>query len=376
MNITGNKTIAVDFGASQDAFLRQSLDLAVSGTLAPGVELTGVLSDRNTPVTTTGATQDLQSLDRVLIELRAPRAAATLGDLTIDVAEGEFARLQRRLKGVRGEFSSDAVRVNAAAASAEGEYRRQQFFGEEGRQGPYVLTDRDGNAGVSIVAESEVVTVDGVRMTRGESADYAIDYERAQLTFTNRRPITFASRITVEYQYTVNRYRRNLATAGGRWSGGAFNAFTQVITEGDDKGRPLDFELTARDVAALQRAGDSLAFVGGSGVTAGGGDYDSVRVNGELVYAYSGPGAGEFHHLRLCRDRAGRVRGGSATAAARVEAGVVRRGRRTRRDPLVGRRRGALAPGSQHVFPGRRPGQRRSRGSRDALVRGCTGGHR
>src|SRR4029078_13439580 len=47
LNIYGNKTGAVDFGSSQDAFLRQSLDLAVSGTLAPGVQLTGVLSDRN-----------------------------------------------------------------------------------------------------------------------------------------------------------------------------------------------------------------------------------------------------------------------------------------------------------------------------------------
>src|SRR5262245_42536025 len=39
LTLTGNKTIAVDFGSSQDVFLRQSLDLSVSGTLAPGVEL-------------------------------------------------------------------------------------------------------------------------------------------------------------------------------------------------------------------------------------------------------------------------------------------------------------------------------------------------
>src|SRR6185503_15242980 len=66
LNFTGNKTVTVDFGSSQDAFLRQSLDLAVSGSLAPGVQLTGVLSDRNTPLSASGSTQDLQSLDRVL----------------------------------------------------------------------------------------------------------------------------------------------------------------------------------------------------------------------------------------------------------------------------------------------------------------------
>ena len=67
--MSGNKTLAVDFGSSQDAFLRQSLDLAVSGSLAPGVRLTGVLSDRDLPLNAGGTTEGLQSLDRVLSEL-------------------------------------------------------------------------------------------------------------------------------------------------------------------------------------------------------------------------------------------------------------------------------------------------------------------
>lgn len=292
LTLTGNKTIAVDFGSSQDASLRQSLDLAVSGTLAPGVELTGVLTDRNTPLSATGATQDLQSLDRVLVELRAPRATATLGDLTLDARQGEFGRLERRLQGVRGTWATGPMQFEAAAASAAGEYRRMQFFGVEGRQGPYTLTDRDGAEGITVVAGSEVVMLDGERLTRGESADYAIDYERAQLTFSNRRPITFASRITVEYQYAVNRYRRNFAAAGGRWQQGGRYLFTQVVTEGDDQGRPLDQALNEADRLTLAASGDSLAI--GPGVTGGGGDYDSVRVAGGLVYAFAGPDSGEF----------------------------------------------------------------------------------
>jgi hypothetical protein len=292
LTLTGNKTVAVDFGSSQDAFLRQSLDLAVSGTLAPGVELTGVLTDRNTPLSATGATQDLQSLDRVLVELRAPRASATLGDLTLDVRQGEFGRLERRLQGVRGTWRAGPALFEAAAASAAGEYHRAQFFGVEGRQGPYTLTDRDGREGISLVAGSEVVTLDGERLVRGESADYAMDYERAQLTFSNRRPITFASRITVEYQYAVNRYRRNFAAAGGRWERDGRTLFTQVVTEGDDQGRPLDLTLGEDDRTVLAFAGDSAAI--GSGVTAGGGDYDTVRVAGALVFAFAGPDSGAF----------------------------------------------------------------------------------
>ncbi len=293
--VNGNKTIAVDFGSSQDAFLRQSLDLAVSGTLAPGVQLTGVLSDRNLPLTSAGSTQDLQALDRVLIELTAPQGSAALGDVALSLQQGEFGRLDRRVQGVRGEWGVGGFRGLVAAASSQGEYLRAQFYGSEGLQGPYPLHDRAGNTAISVVAGSEVVTVDGARMTRGEGADYAIDYERARITFTNRRPISATSRITVDYQYTLNRYRRNLVSAAGRWESGRFQLHTEVIRESDDQGRPLDATLSAEDLAVLAAAGDSAGLALGSGVVAGGGDYDTVRVaGGRLVFAFAGPDSGDF----------------------------------------------------------------------------------
>jgi hypothetical protein len=292
--LSGNKTVAVDFGSSQDAALRQSLDLTVSGTLAPGVTLTGALSDRNTPLTAAGSTQDLQALDRVLIELRAPHASATLGDLTLAMNDGEFGRLERRLQGARGTFDGGGLAVEGAAASAQGEFRRMEFVAVEGRQGPYPLTDRDGAVGVTVVAGSEVVSLDGQRLTRGESADYAIDYEQGRLTFTNRRPITGQSRVTVEYQYAVNRYRRNLVAGGGRFTRGRAWVAARVFSEGDDSGRPLDLTFDAADRVALAAAGDSAGRAIAGGVSGGGGDYDSVRVAGELRYAFAGPDSGAF----------------------------------------------------------------------------------
>ena len=127
-------------------------------------------------------------------------------------------------------------------------------------------------------------------MARGESADYSIDYERARLTFTNRRPISSASRITVEYQYTVNRYRRNLVAAGGRWERERRSRFVQGLSESrrprpaarrSRSARPSDLSLAA--------AGDSAALALGSGVAAGGGDYDTVRVGaGGLAFVFAG----------------------------------------------------------------------------------------
>jgi hypothetical protein len=294
--VNGNKTIAVDFGSSQDAFLRQSLDLAVSGTLAPGVQLTGVLSDRNLPLTSAGSTQDLQALDRVLIEVTAPQGGAALGDVPLSLQQGQFGRLDRQVQGVRGQWSVGGFQGTVAAANSQGEFFRMQFYGAENQQGPYQLLDRNGNAGISVVAGSEVVTVDGARMARGEGADYAMDYERGRITFTNRRPISGTSRITVDYQYTLNRYRRNLAGASGRWESGHLFLYTQAISESDDRGRPLDVTLTPADMAILATAGDSAGRAVSPGVTPGPGDYDTVRVNpGQVVYAFAGPDSGRFN---------------------------------------------------------------------------------
>jgi hypothetical protein len=292
--VTGNKTIAVDFGSSQDAALRQSLDLAISGSLAPGVTLTGVLSDRNTPLTAEGGTQELQALDRVLIELHAPQANASFGDIGVTYRDGEFGRIERRLQGARGEWTRGGFTTSAAAASVGGEYNRLQFIGVDGRQGPYALTDRDGNTGVSVVAGSDVVTLDGARLSRGEAADYSIDYDRAQITFTNRRPISGSSRITVDYQFTLQRYRRNLAAFESRWSAGRAHGFTRLLTEGDDRGSPLDVSIDATDRSILAAAGDSAGRALAPGVTPGVGDYDTVRVAGAVRFAFAGPDSGAF----------------------------------------------------------------------------------
>ena len=304
LSLAGNKTIAVEFGSQQDAFLKQSLDLTVSGTLAPDVELTGVLSDRNTPLTTAGATQDLRSLDRLLIELKAPQGGASLGDVPLSIAQGEFGRLDRRVQGVRGTWSTGRVQGEVAAASAQGEYRRMEFLGVEGRQGPYLLTDRDGASGTPVVAGSEIVTVDGERLTRGEGADYSIDYDQGSLTFTNRRPIGSSSRITVDYQFAVNRYRRNLAAGTAQWRGSGWSAFTTLLTETDDRGRPVGSALDVSDRLVLASVGDSTQLALGAGVTGGRGDYDlndSAFVfvgpdSGHYVvqFAHVGPGRGDY----------------------------------------------------------------------------------
>ncbi len=302
--VTGNKTIAVEFGSQQDAALRQSLDLSVHGAIAPGLTLTGVLTDRDTPISAQGATQDLQSIDRVLLELKGDQVRASFGDIPVSMSGGEFARVERRVQGVRGGWSSEAFSIEAAAASAQGEYHRLDLRGADGLQGPYLLSDRDGGFGITIVAGSETVTLDGQRLTRGEAADYTIDYERARLSFSNRRAISSASRFTIEYQYAVTRYRRSLAASSANWQRGALRLGATFVRETDDRGRPLDLVFEDADRSALTASGDSLAF--GPGVTSGVGDYDSLRTSaGALVYGFAGIDSGGFQ-VRFARVGPGR----------------------------------------------------------------------
>jgi hypothetical protein len=294
LTLTGNKTIAIEFGSSQDAFLRQSLDLSVSGTLAPGVELTGALSDRNTPLTATGSTRDLQSLDRLLIELKAPQGGAALGDVGLSLDRGEFGRLERRLQGARAEWNGGLIQGVAAAASAQGEFQTIQLYGTEGLQGPYYLPGPGGATVVAVVAGSEVVTLDGQRMTRGESADYSMDYDRGAVTFTNRRPISSASRITVDYQAAVSRFRRNFAATAANTTHGPWETHFAFATESDDRGRPLTAALDESDRLALQAAGDSAWRALGAGVVVGRGDYVVVGDSLNAHYAYAGTDSGGY----------------------------------------------------------------------------------
>ncbi len=292
--LNGNKTIAVDFGSSQDAFLRQSLDLSVSGSLAPGVDLTGVFSDQSVPLGAAGATRDLQAVDRLLLELKGPQGGAALGDVSLDLAQGEFGRLTRQVQGMRAEWRHGDAQALVAAATAQGEYHTLQFLGVEGRQGPYTLTDRNGSPGVSVVPGSEVVHLDGERLTRGEGADYFVEYETARLTFTNRRPITSSSRVAVDYQYTVNRFRRNLTLAQARWNRGPWFGFTSFLHEQDDRGRPVDAVLGPGERLLLEAAGDSAGLALGGGVSVGSGDYDLVQDSLTSYYAFAGPDSGSY----------------------------------------------------------------------------------
>lgn len=350
-DLNGTKTVAVEVGSQRDLALRQSLDLAVDGRIGRDVRVRAVLTDRRSPLESDGGAESarLSDLDRILVEVEGPSARMTLGEIRLQLPISEFSRYDRRLEGARGELTPARFQAFAAAASVPGLYVSREFFGQEGKQGPYDLSaPNDVNRGV-IVPGSERVYLDGVLLQRGEAADYRIDDAGATLTFTGRHPITAYSEITVEYQLNRERYRRHTYAGGGgigpSSDAPAGRVRALLLVEGDDRDRPF-VALDRIQREALRAAGDSLTPELDSGITflgPGRGDYDLVTNDtlGVSFFLYQGVDRGSYRvRFDAVGDGKGDYRDSSTTEGERFYR-------------YVGERRGAYLPGAAVPRPER-----------------------
>ncbi|MBI4553317.1 MAG: hypothetical protein HY710_13725, partial [Candidatus Latescibacteria bacterium] len=178
----GSKTFGVTVGSNRDASLEQSLRIQISGKAARDVEVVAILSDQSNPIQPEGNTQTLQELDQVLVQVKTPHATTTMGDYTMTLDKTAFARYDRKLKGAQGALQFPNGTFTLSAAVSEGKFTTNAFQGGEGNQGPYPLTGPDGVQAITVIAGTEKVWIDGVRMTRGEDNDYTIEYASAQVT--------------------------------------------------------------------------------------------------------------------------------------------------------------------------------------------------
>ncbi|HYJ33231.1 MAG TPA: hypothetical protein VE326_08425 [Candidatus Binatia bacterium] len=297
--VSGAKSFAVEMGRNRDASLHQTLDLTLRGKVAGDLEVAATLSDQRLPFEPDGSTRELEDLDRVSISLRAPQGGATLGDFRLEGIPGEFASVTRALQGVQGEARVGGLRWDVAAASPKGERRSLEFRGEDGKQGPYALLGRGADADLGgIVAGSETVWLDGVKLRRGADLDYVMDYGAASLTFTVRHPVTAESRIAVDFEGANGRYRRTFYAATTRREWGRGGWYASYLREGDDAKSPLGAALTPEDRTALGAMGDSATTTLPSGVRyvgAGAGTYvwdgsDPSRAH----WLWLGPARGDY----------------------------------------------------------------------------------
>lgn len=258
---SGSLTRGISFGSNRDFSLESGLRFELSGFITDNVEVLATLTDQTTPIQPDGSTQNLREFDRVYIRLSSPYGQLQLGDIDVSLQNSRFARVQRRLQGVDVLTSSqDTGTLNAAGAVVRGEFRTQSISGSDGVQGPYRLSGSQGEQFIIVLAGTERVYLDGVRVNRGEENDYVIDYGLGEITFTPARIITNASRIAVEFQYITQEYTRTLiATEADAVNllGGRLQVGASFIRESDDKNLLSEFGLTEEEREILEMAGNN-----------------------------------------------------------------------------------------------------------------------
>jgi hypothetical protein len=303
LTVRGSKSVRVASGSRRDLTVDQNLRLTIAGQLTQDIAVQAFLSDDNLPVVPEGNTEELRDVDKVLVQLQAPRWEATLGDFVAERRGTVFGGYRRKLQGASLTARPGRLGVDALAGSPRGSYRTLQIRGEESNQGPYRLGTGEVGDDIFIVAGSEKVTLDGERLTRGADRDYVIDYVRGTVTFTYRRLITAESTIVVEFEEGEGAYVRTVTGGGGAAAmqlplvGGVPGELrVQLMREKDDPRRLRSGELDAADEEALAAAGDQANRAVVGGITPrepGEGSYRQVEIAGRLVFIYD-PQNGDF----------------------------------------------------------------------------------
>ena len=109
-----------------------------------------------------------------------------------------------------------------------------------------------------ILSGTEKVFIDGELLTRGQNYDYIIDYNSAELSFTQNRLITKDSRITVEFEYAQQQYPRMAFYQTNSISNGINTFWLNFYQQSDNKNDPLSLLYDDNTKLFLSNIGDSI----------------------------------------------------------------------------------------------------------------------
>lgn len=291
----GSITRGVSVGNRQDVFVNSALNLQLDGKLSDDIHLTAVLSDQNVPFQPEGNTQRLQEFDRIFIKLTHKYAAVSAGDVVFQNRQTEFLKYYKNVLGGIIEtdygFKEDSIKQSLATTKplqnsqlpnksfnsnnkaysrigfsiAKGRFFSQLIEVQEGVQGAYRLRGANGERFIIVMANSERVFLDGRLLTRGFNYDYVIDYNTAEITFTNNIVITRYTRVRVDFEYSVQNYSRSILTATHEQQLNKFSFAANFYREKDDESNPLSQTLLAEDIKLLQQASDTTTSVFANG---------------------------------------------------------------------------------------------------------------
>ena len=248
----------VTVGSNQDLTLNSGFRLQLNGKLSSDFEINAALTDESSPIQPEGNTEKLQELDKVFIEIKNKNFTGTIGDINVNIENTEFMNFKRKIQG--GKVFSDygIGNIYLSGAVQRGKFNSNTFNGQDNNQGPYILIGRDNEINILVLSGSEKVYLDGVAMIRGEQADYVIDYGIGSVKFTNKRIITNASRIIVDFEYSDRKYSRIILSGENqiRFFNNKLKLGVSYVNQNDNEDKTIDFTLSPEDKQILENAGD------------------------------------------------------------------------------------------------------------------------
>lgn len=359
----GTYARGIAFGNNQDATFNSTFNLQLSGDLGDGIEIAAAITDNNIPIQPQGNTQQLQDFDQVYIQVKRDQTQLIAGDYELRRPTGYFMNYFKKLQGAtlqHGWADDDgqrALTTQASFAIARGKFARNAFIGIEGNQGPYRLRGDAGETFIIVLAGTERVFIDGQLLQRGQTADYTIDYNRGEITFTPNQLITKDKRIIVEFEYNDQRYNRTLLAFNQVYDHNPrlqlyLNTYSQLDGRAPTTAQPF----TDPQQAVLRTIPDDLGIGLASGIDTASflpdrvqyilidSIINGVRYDSVLVYStdatrplynaqFTEVGLGNGDYVRLPAAANGTVFGWVAP------------------DPLTGQRRGSYAPVIQLTTP-------------------------
>lgn len=256
----GNITRSIMIGNSQDFSMLSNIDLRISGKLSDNVKIQSVISDNNLPFQEDGSSYKLQEFDKVFIRIFNKSNEIITGDI-FTKNNNRFVKYKRKAKGVifnnTRELEKFTYSNSSSFSMSKGKYSNNSFKGTEGNQGPYKLRGRNGENYIVVLSGTEKVFMDGEKLERGRDKDYIIDYNTAEIIFTNNTLITKDKRFYVEFEYNDRSYAQSVVTSNQKFVNKKGVISINLYSEKDWKNQNYLTELSDADKQILSESGDS-----------------------------------------------------------------------------------------------------------------------